>query len=161
MLEWFYADRSSRMLTGLVVSLLGLLVYVVKDWVNGHSGLSWVDTWWLWLLLLPWPFAYLIMDRHPLWAGADWVGDPYLFVKTYELVRVRVGIASGGLAHELQLADTDGGTARYNISDLQANPELWDLVYNGLLHSVHHQGADTNQRARDYLLLNHPPTVTS
>src|SRR5699024_2999081 len=65
MLEWFCADRSTRLVAGLVVSVLGLLVYVVKDWVNGHSGLSWVGTWWLWLLLTPWPFIYLFLGRHP------------------------------------------------------------------------------------------------
>lgn len=160
MLEWFRADRSSRVIAGLVVSVLGLLVYVVKDWINGYSGLSWVDTWWLWLLLLPWPFIYLFLGKNPLGAGADWFGDRKIFVKTYELVKVKVGV-TGGAAHELQIADAHGGSARCRIGELQQNPRLWDLVYNGLLHSVHVNGAETNKRARTYLLLDYPPTVTS
>lgn len=159
-LEWFYPDRTSRVIAGLVVSLLGLMTYVIKDWVNGLSGFSWVDTWWLWLLLAPWPFVFLLFGNEPISAGADWLAGRRIFVKTYDLVKVEVGIVSGGVAHELQLTDEYGKSANYRISELQQNHALWDLVYNGLIHSVHLNGAETNQRARDYLLLDYPPTAT-
>lgn len=158
-LEWFYPNRTSRVVAGLIVSVLGLLVYVTKDWISGESGLSWVGTWWLWLLLTPWPFIFLLLGNEPVSAGADWLAGRRIFVKTYDLVKVKVGITSGGAAHELQIADKHGKTARYRIIELQQNHKLWDLVYNGLIHSVHINGAETNQRARDYLLLEYPPTV--
>src|SRR5699024_10245911 len=112
MLEWFYPARMPRVVAGLVVSVLGLLVYVVKDWVNGHSGLSWVGTWWLWLLLTPWPFIYLCFGNQQFSAGADWLATRRTCIKTYELVKVKVGV-TGGAAHELQIADTHGGSAQY------------------------------------------------
>lgn len=159
MLEWFYPDRTSRVIAGSVVTILGSLTYVTKDWINGESGLSWVDTWWLWLIVAPWPFVFLILGNSPVSAGADWLAGRNLFVKTYELIKVKVGVTSGGAAHELQVVDKYGQTARYRLGELQQNDALWDLVYNGLIHSVHVNGAETNQRARDYLLLDYPPTV--
>jgi len=36
---------------------------------------------------------------------------------------------------------------------IQQNPELWNLVYNGIRHSVHRGGAETNRRALDRLQL--------
>lgn len=158
MLEWDYPDRTSRVIAGLVVSVLGLLVYVVKDWINGLSGLSWVDTWWLWLLLTPWPFVFLLLGNQPISAGADWLAGRKIFVKTYDLVKVKVGV-TGSAAHQLQITDKYGNGAEFQITILQQNHKLWDLVYNGLVHSVHINGAETNQRARDYLLLDYPPTA--
>jgi hypothetical protein len=39
------------------------------------------------------------------------------------------------------------------IINIQDNPDLWNLVYNGILHSVHHGGATANERARQRLHL--------
>ena len=38
-----------------------------------------------------------------------------------------------------------------------SNRELWVLVYNGILHSVHVHGAETNKIARNFLGLDIPP----
>lgn len=161
LLEWFHADRSSRMMTGLILSVLIVLVYVTKDWIHGHSGLSWVGIWWLWLIPLPWPFVYLLVGNQQFSAGADWLATRRGFVKTYELVKVKIVITSGGFGRLLEVSDAYGRAIGGEISDLQQNPQLWDLVYNGLIHSVHVNGAETNKRARQYLLLDYPPTVTT
>ncbi|WP_344447696.1 hypothetical protein, partial [Kitasatospora nipponensis] len=91
-------------------------------------------------------------------AGADWLAVPDKdYVKTYELTKATVHV--DGVAHVIQMVDSSGRSARPRVDDLQANHRLWDLVYNGILHSVHVGGAETNKRARDYLLLDHPPTL--
>ncbi|TWE14338.1 hypothetical protein FHX69_6483 [Prauserella muralis] len=152
MLEWFYPDRTSRFIAGLCGTAAVLAVYIVKDW-----GFSWVGNIWLWLIAAPWPFVFLLIGRTGRTsAGADWVGiGKDTFIKTYELTTVKVFV--DGAAHVIDMADRHGASARVKVFDLQQNHKLWDLVYNGILHSVHVGGAETNKRARDYLLLDFPP----
>lgn len=140
-----------------VVILLILLGYLTwRDW-----GFSWMTVWWLWLLILPWPllvvwgFAGLHMS-----AGADWLNFRGSFIKTYELVSVEVTTGAGG-SYYLDIKDRDGREVSAQTWILQQNRELWDLVYNGILHSVHRGHAETNRRAQDHLQLMYPPTVTS
>lgn len=93
-------------------------------------------------------------------AGADWLGvGKDIFIKTYELTTVKVFV--DGAAHVIDMTDKYGGSVRVKTFALQQNHELWDLVYNGILHSVHVGGAETNKRARDYLLLDFPPHLRS
>ena len=44
----------------------------------------------------------------------------------------------------LDLKDRDGREVRVNSSDVQEDRDIWDLVYNGMLHSVIIGGAETN-----------------
>ncbi|PXY38597.1 hypothetical protein BA062_01270 [Prauserella flavalba] len=152
LLEWFYPDRSTRFIAGLFGSLVVLAVYVIRDW-----GFSWIGNIWLWLIALPWPFVFLLAGRNErMSAGADWLAyGKDVFVKTYELTSVKVFI--DGPAPAIEMLDRHGAGLRVKTFVLQQNHELWDLVYNGILHSVHVGGAETNKRARDYLLLEFPP----
>lgn len=156
MLEWFYPDRTTRVISGLVLSAICALVYVIKD-----MGFSWVTTWWLWLILVPWPFVFMWSGRNARHsAGAEWLAyGRGSWVRLYELTSIKVTIVSGGMARKLELEDSGGRSLWVQIDDLQSNPKLWDLVYNGLIHSVHGSGAETNKRARDWLRLENPPTV--
>lgn len=89
-------------------------------------------------------------------AGAEWVAlSDDAYVNTYELTTVKVHV--DGAAHSIEMVDHNGRYLRPKIGSLQRNHRLWDLVYNGILHSVHVGGAETNKRARDYLRLDHPP----
>lgn len=152
LLEWFYPDRTTRLISGLFLSFLGLVVYTVKDW-----GFSWVTNPWLWLIVAPWPFTFLVIGVSRTSAGADWLKHNKSFIKTYDLTSVQVKI--GGAAHYLDAKDSHGNTIYAQVNDLQQNHELWDLVYNGLLHSVHAGKAETNKRAREYLRLDFPPGI--
>ncbi|MCP2236826.1 hypothetical protein [Prauserella halophila] len=153
MLEWFYPDRTSRIVAGALVSVFIFAMYVFR------SGFTWVDNLWLWgLVLLPVPVLFLASRTGGKSAGADWLAvSDKDYVKTYELTKATVHV--DGVAHVIQMVDSSGRSARPRVDDLQANHRLWDLVYNGILHSVHVGGAETNKRARDYLLLDHPPTL--
>ncbi len=53
----------------------------------------------------------------------------------------------------LVLKDRHGRRFQCQLSTLQANPKLWDLVYNGMLHSACHRRVQSNARAREHLPL--------
>ncbi|TWH21554.1 hypothetical protein JD82_03419 [Prauserella rugosa] len=139
-------------MTGAIVSII-LLIYATVH----ESGFEWMTTWWLWLFILPWPFLFFFIGKEQkVSAGADWLAvSTRDYVKLYDLSKVTVHI--DGVSHAIQLADTSGRSVRSRIGVLQLNHRLWDLVYNGILHSVHVNGAETNKRAREYLQLDHPP----
>ncbi|MEU6131115.1 hypothetical protein ABZ805_18245 [Saccharopolyspora sp. NPDC047091] len=51
------------------------------------------------------------------------------------------------------LTDGYGGSARAPLHQIQRNRALWDLVYNGIAHSVHRGPATATGRALDLLKL--------
>lgn len=85
-------------------------------------------------------------------AGADWYMVGQRFVDTYELTSVKVGRAVSEVSRDLVMKDSSGRKVRTTLGSLQKNPLLWDLVYNGIRHSVRN-GASTNRDARLYLEL--------
>jgi hypothetical protein len=109
------------------------------------GGLGWVSVWWLWLALpgLAWLTSMLVRG-HKISAGADWLNCRGGIVCTYELSDITVTSHAGG--HGLELKDAHGGTADADFGLIQVNRDLWDLVYNGILHSVA-GGAETNKLA--------------
>lgn len=151
-LEWFYPTRGSNIMIGLLMSLVIVVFLCIRDF-----GFSWMATWWLWLFVIPWPFFFMLSQRSiRISAGADWlIYNKSGLIKTYELTKVNVKI--GGAAHYLDIEDRHGNGISTHVLYFQFNRELWDLVYNGILHSVHEQGAETNQLAKGYLQLDLPP----
>ena len=87
-------------------------------------------------------------------AGADWFRYNNNFVMTYELVSIEVSGYAGGW--NIDLADKADHKVSTTLSRIQANNELWDLVYNGIRHSAA-DGASTNTLARTKLELKQPP----
>ncbi|WP_246134805.1 hypothetical protein [Prauserella rugosa] len=150
-LEWYYPTRTARLVAGLLCTAIGLALYIFQ------GGFSWLGNIWLWLVLAAPPFIFLLVGRTgKVSAGADWLATSDRdYVKLYELVKVTVHV--DGVAHVVQLMDSSGRSIRPRIGTLELNHRLWDLVYNGILHSVHVNGAETNKRAREYLQLDHPP----
>jgi hypothetical protein len=81
----------------------------------------------------------------------DWLRGRKQWVRTYELVKVRSYPSfSGGW---IRLEDRDGRTLGLDHTTLQQDRRLWDLVYNGILHSVIAGGAETNGAAHLHLHL--------
>lgn len=91
------------------------------------------------------PKGSLLNIRHS--AGAGWLATPWAWVDTYELVEID---AVGPPLPDLVLVDRSGREVRYNLVDLQTNAALWDLIYNGIRHSVRN-GAHISERANDEL----------
>nr|WP_207631457.1 MULTISPECIES: hypothetical protein [unclassified Actinopolyspora] len=115
-----------------------------------------MTTWWLWLFVVPWPFVTLLAGRNTrMSAGADWFRyGKKGFIRTYELTSVKV--TTEGASRALRLNDAEQRTLSVQLNDIQRNRELWDLVYNGILHSVRGNGAETNKLARTFLDLDNP-----
>ncbi|MEO3785726.1 hypothetical protein ABGB12_20550 [Actinocorallia sp. B10E7] len=95
-------------------------------------------------------------------AGADWYRHGSQWVSTYDLTKVMLG--RGYSERTLTLADGQGREVSSRLSTLQADPELWSLVYNGILHSVHHGDAEIDDFTYNWLALGdhipEPPQLT-
>ncbi|MQA11816.1 MAG: hypothetical protein GEU98_25365 [Pseudonocardiaceae bacterium] len=145
-LEWRNASHGERIFYAAFMALAGAGIYTWKS-----SGFSWVGQWYLWLILIAITvLSYLLPKNDRMSAGADWFNHKGAFVKTYELASVKITRA---FVHaSLDLVDREGSKTSTNLPDIQQNRELWDLVYNGILHSVHN-GAETNSQALEQLRL--------
>lgn len=83
-------------------------------------------------------------------AGATWVQWRGTWVDTYNLTRIR--FYADGCSRVLRLKDAHGNTIHsFKISEIQGNPDLWDLVYNGILHSVASGACDIDAKTRHIL----------
>jgi hypothetical protein len=150
-LEWI--PRSWRSLRHYFVLYVILLIgfLTLKNW-----GITWFGDWVLWLtvLILSALGAAATWASDDMEAGADWFKYGKSWVKTYELTAIRLEKAWG--SDRLELKDAHGRAVSIQILGIQTNPDLWNLVYNGILHSVHYGGAVANERAVARLRLDEP-----
>jgi hypothetical protein len=147
-LEWVLRTGKTFRGTALTCLLLSLVVLTLKDW-----GIGWMSVWWLWFLALGLSAlaGLVIWSTGAMAAGADWFWYVGSWVQTYELTEIKLNKAWG--PDELKLKDADGHEIWIETVKIQKNPDLWDLVYNGILHSVHYGGAIADERARNRLHL--------
>jgi hypothetical protein len=75
-------------------------------------------------------------------AGAEWLQRRRSWVRTYELRRVTAHSTPSGI--EIRLADLGGRELSVLSDEIQRDRYMWDLVYNGIMHSVIAGGAETN-----------------
>lgn len=64
------------------------------------------------------------------------------WVRTYELAKVTASSHVTGT--QLSLTDRGGRKIQINSEHIQEDRLMWDLVYNGIVHSVVAGGAETN-----------------
>ncbi|HEY3606475.1 MAG TPA: hypothetical protein VGL06_03195 [Pseudonocardiaceae bacterium] len=107
----------------------------------------------VWLLLVT--LAYLgitivlirLSGRRVSSAGAEWYSTGNRWVRVYELVQVTMSQGSRRDAY-LRLVDVHGNELQVSYAYLRRNRLIWDLVYNGILHSVIAGNARTNMSSR-------------
>ena len=131
---------------GVVVMVAVLALYGTAQ----NRGLEWMSWWGYWAIMgvSSW-FMYLTGDRWTA-AGASWVQKQNSWVDTYHLTRIRVYV--GRDIRSLSFGDTHGNELRsLSLAQIQANPDLWDLVYNGILHSVASGNCDIDAKTRQIL----------
>lgn len=119
-----------------------------------NGGIGWVTHWVNWLIILilsALGVLFAAWAAGGVAAGVEWVRYGKTWIKTYELTEVKLGEPRSPTT--LVLKDADGREFSLGLMMFQKNPDLWDLVYNGVLHSVHHGGATVNERAREELML--------
>jgi hypothetical protein len=119
-------DYDSLIFVGLLAGLFGLGA-LVEVRILGY--------WWLWAVFVV--LAVLGVRgirRTYLAAGADYLQDGDACVDLYALTEIVVGVGQG--QHWVTLVDREGHRTTAPTGELHANAALWDLVYNGIRHSV-------------------------
>lgn len=130
-LEWNQESGADATKAGAIGMGLVVAFFTVRD-----GGVGWMSDWIAWLYaafagVVMW-WAYL---KHWVAAGADWVQQKKKWVNTYELTLVREGVFAA-VNRGITLIDADGRRVDLNLKPVQSNPAMWDLVYNGIRHSV-------------------------
>ncbi|MGH3516495.1 MAG: hypothetical protein ACRDQ7_03585 [Haloechinothrix sp.] len=126
------------------------------------DGLDMLSSWLIWVfilggtLLISSPLTFMVHS-----AGSDWLQITRIRwgvtksnnVKLYELQKVDAFF--GGTNLFLYLWDGERAIER-SFEELQTDRRIWDLIYNGILHSVAN-GAEVTKQAVGILELNHVP----
>jgi hypothetical protein len=137
------------------VLFAGFWAVIISGILILNNGFGWLQYWWAWAILVPGIFwIYRSILSGDCAAGADWVAQGRRWVKVYELIEVSYHSRIGGA--RLRLRDADGNRMSIKIEVLHANRTIWDLVYNGILHSVIAGGARTNNRLHLDVHVPHP-----
>ncbi len=130
----------------VVFAVLGVLNTRGFDWLTDLRSF-----WWMWLVFAA-ICAFLVwrLKSDLLAAGAVWVQSEKVWIRTYELASIDVGAT--GHRRALHLADADGRSIYgLTIIDAQSNPLMWNLIYNGILHSVASGRCEISERAQAVL----------
>lgn len=162
LLAWHKQSKRGKvsMFVGTVATLA--VAFAILSLIQGE-GLGMLTAWPVLLIMLvgAWlitgPFTYVVVS-----VGADWCQyENYRYgvkrgshvIDLYDLVKIEV--ATGGVA---QLFLTLYGPERgihLALHEWQTDRRMWDLVYNGIIHSVA-KGAKTDKMARAVLELDRP-----
>lgn len=137
--DWWSAPVAAVILsvvTGVVFSFQG------DEWVTDPIARGLVGGVFLVTLVREWGLKLV--------AGADWFRVNGSSVDTYALTHIE--LRGGWFGWMLRLRDAEGRRVRTYMPDLEANRDLWALVYNGMLHSAFH-GAEVNNVAAGMLRL--------
>lgn len=128
-LEWSYSTRRHQWYSALLVAALVVLVFIFS------SGFAFVTSWVQWLFIALAGLLGWVMPRgDKMAAGADWVNAGRGAVKTYDLTSIKTAGKVG--SHQLILRDREGNEVERDLINFQTNSALWDLVFNGIRHSI-------------------------
>jgi hypothetical protein len=132
-----------------------LLVAVLLCFTRGTAWLTdsrGAPIWALFAAFAVW--IYVTSRRESFSAGAEWVAKRGHWVRLYELTTIRCHGYPWGAG--MYLKDSAGRSVRLRFVDLSGDRLMWDLTYNGVLHSVIAGGAKTNGTLRRTLALPEP-----
>lgn len=106
--------------------------------------LEWLTAWYIWLIIgVGVGLIYLADRQTEVSVGAEWVQSRGRWVRIYELTKATPH--TRGLVIEIDFTDRDGRKLSVRSDYLQKDRLMWDLVYNGVAHSVIAGGAKTNR----------------
>lgn len=146
-LEFYKEARSQALSAGLFG--VGFCIIVLSLF---EGGFGWIGDWIGWAIVL-WPLPLFLLFRRVdiIAAGADWLLWKKKWVRTYDLAKVK--LAPRGAQFNLILTDREGRKLSIPWLQLCYNRALWDLVYNGMLHSANNGPFASNREARSTLNL--------
>ncbi|WP_433608886.1 hypothetical protein [Prescottella agglutinans] len=117
-----------------------------------NKGFDWMTLWPIWCGFVAYGIHFYVkLTREWFAAGAVWAQSGKSWVNTYELVEVR--ITGGGGYSTLTLTDASGRVLAGSLQELEANWRLWDLIYNGILHSAASGNSTITRKAQKHLRL--------
>lgn len=147
-LEWYQDSPTEMVKAGMFLSVLVIIFGCIVD-----GGFGWMATWWLWLFVIWPPILFYFLGRSEgISAGAEWFATSRKsYVRLYELSSVKLEHSAAGQSMTLELRDIHGGFAGVSLRQVQRKRALWDLVYNGIAHSVLNGRATANELALDRL----------
>lgn len=146
-LEWLQDTRATAWKATFACWALGAVAFTAMN------GVAWMTAWFMWLYFpAMWWAMFRVVKVKWLSVGAVWVQDRWQWVNMYELTRIRFAV--NGVNRVLRLDDSSGRTLDpLDLRDAQANPAMWDLIYNGILHSVASGNCEISEKARAVLRL--------
>ncbi|MHA6798921.1 hypothetical protein [Bounagaea algeriensis] len=139
MLEWYRHSQRNAILGGL----LGFVFIVIGVTLLQGFNLTWMTIWWMWPLIGLFALGvYSSFRSVECAAGAEWLKVGKSWVRMYELTEIKARHRSHSI--HLDFKDSTGRELMVKSDDIQEDRDIWDLVYNGILHSVIAGGAKTN-----------------
>lgn len=166
-LAWRHDTIIGQIRKYLVALLLCLAILAGISLFSG-DGISDLGYWQFWVLALvfAWPMSRPL-DFETQAAGADWMsmgrrkrwyqrrarGGHF---RMYDLVTVECSAV--GVTQYIHLVDIDGATVYRPIDAMMMDRRIYDLLFNGIIHSVAN-GAQTNRTAVELLKLDQTPAV--
>lgn len=164
MLEWYRPTHRYALFSG-AFGIAWIVLFLVFTSIVAGDFTALTDLgevgWWPFfvsgLALLLGGVLYWSFNREFVAAGADWVAHQTGWVRVYDLTEVKT---RGGYAKiYLCLTDTAGRTMDPSLTVLQHNRDLWDLVYNGIVHSIRERDVVVDSLAQTTLQLHGPMIV--
>jgi hypothetical protein len=153
-LEWKYTDGNDKRWTFGVTVVLVIGFLIIRGALSPDStAFGWIVHWQVWAALAVGGLfmVWLGTGAMHMSAGADWFMQDKAFVKTYQLTSITMK-KSWAKEGDLVLKDRHGRYASSDFGTIRSHEALWDLVYNGILHSVA-AGADVDKMAVQRLRL--------
>ncbi|MHA6800614.1 hypothetical protein [Bounagaea algeriensis] len=131
----------------LAVGFTAFCILVVGITLMQGFDFRWMQFWYVWLILLVGSaLIYGTLRVVNPAVGAEWLKVGKQWVRLYELTEIK-GRSRSAAVH-LDLVDSSGRKVMVQSDHLQEDRDMWDLVYNGMAHSVVLGGAEVNGVAR-------------
>ncbi|MBA8826637.1 hypothetical protein FHX42_004016 [Saccharopolyspora lacisalsi] len=140
MLEWYRHSQRSAITAGLIAfGIITLGITAMQGFI-----LTWMTFWWMWIgIALGSLGVYGSFRTVDPAVGAEWLKVGKAWVRLYELTEIKARHRSNAI--HLDFTDSAGRKVMVKSDDIQEDRDMWDLVYNGILHSVITSNADTNK----------------
>ena len=140
-LVWYQPSRHKQVTTGLTT----FFVLVIGVTVIRGFDPSWMAYWLPWVVLIAFTLlmAWLV-STSACSVGADWLKvSRRRWVRLYDLAYIKTARHNTELYVEFK--DHDGRYIDTKLEDLQQDRGMWDLIYNGILHSIIVGGAESTR----------------
>ncbi|WP_438388963.1 hypothetical protein [Actinopolyspora saharensis] len=139
MLEWYRHSQRSAITGGVIAFVISVVALTLMQGFD----IRWMQFWYIWLMLVLIALGiYGIFRSVEAAVGAEWLKVGRAWVRLYELTEIKARHRSNAI--HLDLTDSSGRKVMVKSDDIQEDRDMWDLIYNGILHSVITGGAKTN-----------------